>query len=350
MQGIPKIPAAVAASVRPYTESRSATFSSWHPQRREMLITTRFGETPQVHLVRTPGGARRQLTFFPERAISPGFPPAGGGDFFVFTQDIGGGEFFQNYRYDLSTGRVTLLTDGKSRNGSVVWSRSGDRIAYTSTRRNGNDTDLYAENPADPSSDRLVAELSGGGWQPLDWSPDGRRILVVEGISVNETYLWLIDAATGQKTPLTPRGGKTLVAYDEARFFPDGKSIAATTDAGSEFLRLMRLDLASGRWEPLTSEIAWSVDIFDLSRDGKRLAFVTNEDGSSVIRVRDLAFEEGDGRPGLGMGTVGSLEWHANGQDLGFTFSDSRESRRRLFLRRRLGQGRAVDRERARRA
>ena len=192
VQGIPKIPAAVAASVRPYTESRSATFSSWHPHRREMLITTRFGETPQVHLVRTPGGARRQLTFFPERAISPGFPPAGGGDFFVFTQDIGGGEFFQNYRYDLSTGRVTLLTDGKSRNGSVVWSRSGDRIAYASTRRNGNDTDLYAENPADPNSDRLVAELSGGGWQPLDWSPDGRRILVVEGISVNE-YLPLAD-------------------------------------------------------------------------------------------------------------------------------------------------------------
>jgi dipeptidyl aminopeptidase/acylaminoacyl peptidase len=323
VDGIPKIPAALAASVRPYTEARSATFASWHPERREMLITTRFADTPQVHLVRAPGGARRQLTFFAERAINPSYPPVRG-DFFVFTQDAGGGEFFQNYRYDLGSGHITLLTDGKSRNGSVVWAQRGDRIAYTSTRRNGKDTDLYAEDPSDPKTDRLVAELSGGGWQPMDWSPDGRRILVREGISVNEAYLWLIDAATGEKTALTPRGGKQTVAYDEARFFPDGKSLAVTSDEGSEFLRLTRLDLASGRREPLTSEIPWDVETFDLTRDGKRIAFVTNEGGSSVIRVRDLASGRETILPGLDMGTVGSLEWHANGRDLGFSFSDAK--------------------------
>jgi len=31
----------------------------------------------------------------------------------------------------------------------------------------------------------------------LDWSPDGRNLLVRESISVNETYLWSFDAVTG---------------------------------------------------------------------------------------------------------------------------------------------------------
>jgi len=65
-EGIPEIPAVLAEKVQRYTESRSASFAAWHPQRREMLISTRFGNTPQIHEVRLPGGARRQLTFYAE--------------------------------------------------------------------------------------------------------------------------------------------------------------------------------------------------------------------------------------------------------------------------------------------
>src|SRR6202521_108018 len=168
-EGIPKIPAAIAEAVRPYSESRSAGFASWHPTRREMLISTRFADTAQVHLVKMPGGARRQMTFFPDRVAGASFRPARG-DFFLFLKDVGGGEFFQLYRYDVSNGAVTLLTDGKSRNGEGAWTRNGERIAYTSTRRNGQDTDLYVQNPSDPKTDLRLTELSGGGGDP----PGGR--------------------------------------------------------------------------------------------------------------------------------------------------------------------------------
>src|SRR5271157_5716427 len=56
-EGIPKIPAALAESVGRYSEFRSAWPESWHPTRREMLIETRFGDTYQVHQVKSPGGA-----------------------------------------------------------------------------------------------------------------------------------------------------------------------------------------------------------------------------------------------------------------------------------------------------
>ena len=87
-----------------------------------MLIITRFADTPQLHLVKMPGGDRKQMTFFPDRVAGGSFRPKTG-DQFIFAKDVGGNEFYQLYRYDVGKGDVTLLTDGKSRNTSVHWSR-----------------------------------------------------------------------------------------------------------------------------------------------------------------------------------------------------------------------------------
>lgn len=322
-EGIPRIPSGIAEAVRPYTEGRSATFASWHPVRREMLISTRFSDTPQVHLVKMPGGDRRQLTFYPERAVGASFQPTKGNSF-LFSKDVGGGEFFQIYRYDVASGAVTLLTDGKSQNGGRVWSRKGDRIAYGSTRRNGQDRDLYVQDPADPKTDRRQAEVSGGGWNALDWSPDDRKLLVEEGISVNETYLWLFDVATGEKTLVTAKGGPEKVSYRGGKFAPDGKSIYVATDKESEFQRLARMDLATGKCTYLTSQIPWDVEDFALTRDGKRLAYVTDEDGASVLRILEIATGKETKVPGIALGTIGAVAWHENGHDLAFTLSGAR--------------------------
>jgi Tol biopolymer transport system component len=131
-----------------------------------MLISTRFADTSQIHLVKMPGGARTQLTFYTDRVDGARYSPMKD-DVFVFSKDVGGGEFFQLYRYEASTGDVTLLTDGKSRNVDPVWAHAGERLVYGSTRRNGNDVDLWGIDPANPKSDHMLAPLQGGGWQPL---------------------------------------------------------------------------------------------------------------------------------------------------------------------------------------
>src|SRR5581483_9348317 len=189
-EGIPKIPASLAESVGRYSEFRSAGFVSWHPSRREMLILTRFGDTSQVHQVRFPGGARTQLTFFPDRVSHAQYEPTKG-ESFLFLKDVGGGEFFQIYLYDLSSGKTRLLTDGKSRNTSPRWSYQGDRIAFGSTKRSGNDVDIWTVNASDPGSAHMVAQMEGGGWNVNDWSPDGRQLLVSNEVSAAESYVWL---------------------------------------------------------------------------------------------------------------------------------------------------------------
>jgi len=323
VDGVPAIPASLVDSAGRYSSYRGATLADWHPSRREMLIATRFGDTPQLHLVKMPGGERQQLTFFADAVGNGTFHP-NGGDYIVFSKDIGGGEWFQLYRYDVTTGDVTLLTDGKSRNLRGPWSSRGDQIAYMSTRRTGKDTDLWVMNPADPKNDHLLTQLAGGGWQPQDWSPDDKKILLTEEVSINESYLWLVDTTTGAKTELTPRDAKEKIFYGDAQFSKDGKGVYVTTDKDSEFQRLSYFDLATKQPKFLTSKIPWDVQQFDLTQDGGRIAFVTDEEGVSVLHVMDTATEKEVPLPKLPVSVIGALRWHKNGRELGFSLNNAR--------------------------
>jgi hypothetical protein len=114
----------------------------WWPgirERKKWLISTRFANSNQLHYVKTPGGDRKQITFFDEPISFATFEPKKG-DYFLFYKDIGGNEFAQIYRFDMSNKAITLLTDGKrSQNGDVEWNtKSGqDSIRFNKTKRAG---------------------------------------------------------------------------------------------------------------------------------------------------------------------------------------------------------------------
>src|SRR6184192_3999856 len=321
--GLPPIPVAIAEAARRYSDFHSAAFWDWHPTRREAIIGTRLGDVQQVYRLRSPGGERTQLTFFPDPVSGASYQPTDG-RYIVITKDSGGAEFFQKYRYDVTTGEMTLLTDGKSRNVGEAWSHKGDRYAYMSTRRNGRDLDLWVMDPSDPATDRMVLELEGGGYGPADWSPDDRQILLYQVISVNESYLWLVDVASGEQTLLTPKRANDTVAYGSAQFSRDGKGIYLTTDRGSEFQRLAYLDLATKRYRFLSIGIPWDVEQFDLSPDGRWIAFVANQDGGSALHVINAATGVKRPTPRLPAGLISDLRWRHGGAELGFTHASAR--------------------------
>ena len=146
--------------------------------------------------------------------MSSSAPEPKSGKYIVFGRDVGGNEFVQLYRYDGADGAVTQLTDGgRSQNGGVRWNEAGNRIAYSSTRRNGADRDVWIMDPANPSDNRLLVQVTGGGWSVQDWSPDDKQLVLVEYLSVNQPNLWLVDAATGAKTRLTPEMRDSVAGF-----------------------------------------------------------------------------------------------------------------------------------------
>lgn len=316
LENVPAVPMTIAEATAPYGDGRPATLFGWHPARREMLIGTRFGDTVQVHSVAMPGGARTQMTFYPDRVSGAKYLP--GGNSFLFTKDVGGGEWFQIYRWDLQTGKATLLTDGKSRNEGMLLARHSSTLAFSSTRRTGKDTDVWVMDARNPGSARMLLQGEGGGWEPVAWSPDGSKLLVMNYVSVNESYLWLVDAATGDKKLLTPRGSGEPVSYSAAVFGRGNDEIYVTTDKGNEFARLTRVDLGTMKMSSLSSSIPWDVEEIAITEDGRSLAFATNENGLSRLYALDTKTDKVRPLSGAPAGVVSGLEFRDGTGELGF--------------------------------
>ena len=327
IENVPSIPTELAESVIKYTESKPVFASSWHPVKREVLIGKRAGNVAQVHLLTTPLGELKQLTNFPDPVGGGSWQPTTG-DYFLFFKATGGNEISQLYRYDAASGEITrLTTDDKKRIGGGPWSTAGDRYIYTSVPTGGGTTsdtiktEFYTINPSDPTSAKLLASFDGVGWGPADWSPDDKQVLMGKYVSANESYVYLYDIATGEKTLLTPQEGTEKVAYGGAEFSKDGKGLYLTTDKGSEFQRLMYMDLATKKMTPLTAHINWDVDGVELSEDGKLLAFSTNENGFYKLHVLDTATNKEIKLPKLPSGQIGGFTWHKKTGELGFNVS-----------------------------
>lgn len=317
LDGVPQVPVALAERVRPYMEFRTAIFQGWDPTTRGVLITTRFGDSAQLHLVERPGAARRQLSFEVEPVLGGSFSP-GKGDVLVATRDVGGNENFQ--LFGVAGGRLALLTDGKSRNTVPVFSDDGSLLAFSSNARNGRDTDLWVMNPREPASRRLVAERKGGGWGFADFFPDGRSAIVAHYTSIQKSELFRLDMATGALSPLTRDRGD--VAYAEAQVAPDGR-IFVTADARGEFQELGLLDPATGAFSPFGPTIAWDVEDFDISDDGRLIALVTNEAGISRLRLLDATTGAVVASPALPAGIITNLDFAPWGE-LGFSIASAR--------------------------
>jgi dipeptidyl aminopeptidase/acylaminoacyl peptidase len=300
--GIPAVPDELAERTRPYMEFRTAGLQGWNPAKRSLAVTTRFGNTAQVHEVARPLGMRRQITFEAD-AISGASYARGKGDVLVVQKDVGGSEFWQLYVLD--NGRLRMITDGKSRNAINAWSHDGRWLAYTSTRRNGADNDIYIVDPRNPAGNRLLAQVKGGGWGLADFAPDGRSAVVSEYLSINKTNLYRADVATGRMTPIGDHSKP--ISYGAAQYAPNG-TLWVTSDEGSDFQRLGTLDPATGRFNAMAPDPRWDVESFDISDDGRFIAYIVNEAGISRLKLLDTRTRRSRAIAGLPMGTMGGLE------------------------------------------
>ncbi len=321
-EGVPAVPSELRERMNQYLNMRSAYFADWHPTDRAMLVSTRFGETNQLHYIAAPGGYRRQLTFYPDRVTGGSFSPRKGSGLFVFGMDVGGSEVYQLYRFDLADGSTKMLTDGKSRNGSFLFSHSGKLAAYTSTRRDGRDFDVYVLDPENPASERRAIDVQGL-WAPLDWAPDDSRLVLIEYISVNESYLHLFDLRSGREELLTPKGPEK-VFYGAAVWSKDGKGLYLISDRGSEFKRIFYYDLAARTFTPLSNHIPWDIEELDLSPDGKVLAFTANEEGISKLHLLDTSTRKELSAPRLPQGQVFNLKFRRAHDELALNINSAK--------------------------
>ena len=127
--------AGVELTLPRYLQSRSARFIDWLAD-GSMLVATRFGETEQVHRVRSPLSMREQLSFEPAGVMAAAAEPEHS-DAFVFLSPRAGGQSAALLLQRLGGQAAVPLTDGTFRDGSALWAHDGKRIAFSSNRGAG---------------------------------------------------------------------------------------------------------------------------------------------------------------------------------------------------------------------
>lgn len=334
---VPTVPPEFLGRFRQYLSARAASFSGWSPDGNGMLVRTRFGNTYQLHHVAKPLGYRQQVTYFKEPVRGVFIPEDKEGDLLV-RRSIGGNENYQIFHFDRSTGKATLLTDGKSRNrrGSIL--HDGSRMIVASNKRNGRDFDLYIADTKTPGTMKMIMQTDKEYWYSVDWSRDRFTVLINRFVSVNETYPALLDIVTGKKTMLPIPNEEQKAAFGAMKFTPDGKSLYVATDAASQFRQLARLDLKTMKYTWLTSGIPWNVTAIAVDENTGMVAFTVNENGGSALYFlaepkegeTKTLFPNGDSlileknkpvRVDTPLAVISAMRFSPDGKRLGFTLT-----------------------------
>ncbi|MCD2343565.1 prolyl oligopeptidase family serine peptidase [Ideonella azotifigens] len=346
VQGIPPVPMALVNSVQRYTEFRGTSFVDWHPNQREMLVAHRLAgaSVPQLFRLSGPMADLEPLTEGNEPVTRGSYDPRDG-HYLVFQRSSGGSEADQLYRLDLDTRLVTPIGEPNERHAINVWLHGEERAPGAASKpparlvsssvpldrtaeggkRASVDTSIWLTDPLKPEERRKLAELPGGGWEATAVSPDDRQLALTRYISANESEIWLLDMASGQRRQLLPAAGATAAkaSYTPAAFQPDGKGLIFTSDRDGEFQELMRLDLASGAVTRASRHIHWDVSVSSQTEDGTLLAVLANEDGMGTLHLFDGRTVSEVPQPKLPEGTVAQLHFHPATRELAFAVNNS---------------------------
>ena len=296
-----------------YLKVRGSYGSGWSPDGRRVSFLTDITGVAQVWQVPVEGGWPDQLTFHEERVMWAAYSPVE--NRVLFSMDAGGNERAQLFLLDGDGERdLTRAPDAIHYPGG--FSPDGTRVAYTATRRNGTDFDVYVQDLDGEMEPEVVWEVSGYHTVAA-WGPDGSSLVISRQHSNLDNDLYRLDLGSGETKLLTPHDGDAR--FQSVNPTPDGESVYLATDLDSDFLRLARLDLQTLEFEYLTPDDR-DVESIELSEDGRYLVASRNVDGYS-----DFMIFNGRGRrlptPEMPPGMVGGFSFSPDSTKLAFTLT-----------------------------
>jgi dipeptidyl aminopeptidase/acylaminoacyl peptidase len=314
--GVPAADPNLNLRVSQYLVGREAAFQSWLPD-NSLLISTRFGDTTQVHRVIAPLGMREQLTWFADPISRVLTAPVGAAEGFAFLMEHNGDGMPQLYYYGFAAHAARMLSGGTGRHGSPLWSPDGKQVVFTGTERDGITSDIYMSEIGAPTPPRLVVAGRERPWFPLDWSADGQKLLLWQPGSGDDGALFIGDVNTGGVVPAEAGGPHLGIRH--ARFSADGRGVYISSVDAGEFAVLRYLDLVTHQARDLTAAIAWDIVDFQVGADGRYLAYVVNDNGRDRLTVLDNQLKLELSPAGVPEGRITGLRFDHTGHQLAFS-------------------------------
>jgi len=180
----------------------------------------------------------------------------------------------ENRRRDAADGWKSAELDG-------AWSSGGDQLAYihaNARQRYG----FMGDESRRPKIGSLADKLEGGGWEPLDWSQMTSKILLAEGLSINESYLWLVDTKTREDSIHWPQ--RTEKNFLRRRSFQQRRKRHLRHDGQGFRISPARVcESLNQRAQVPDIDIPWDVEGFDLLVTASESRLSPTKAGLSVL-------------------------------------------------------------------
>ncbi len=323
MEDIPPIPASLPQSLSRYQNIRSASFAGWTKNSKGIFIKTRFGHVTQLHRVSVPGGARYQLTFGEEPVSEVLRQP--NSNMLAMTRDKGGDEFDQVFLLNPEDGLIRLLSDGYALNNRLAWDRKGRRLAYRSTRRNGRSSDIWIQDVRSSDPATLLLETDDGTlWKPIDFSRNGKKLLIQQFISVVDSRIYVKDLPNG-KLQLLAGDADNPSSNIATGFDRQDDSVLFVTNQREGAAELAKISMGEVPIITFVPSITgWDITQYVLSPDRKRGAFVSNEGGISRLYLYDPERMDVKLVDKIPLGLISNLKFSPDSRRLGMTLNSAR--------------------------
>jgi dipeptidyl aminopeptidase/acylaminoacyl peptidase len=269
-------------TIEQFMETTDASGASFSHDEKRLLFTSNPTGVFNVFSVPVTGGRPTQLTRSTTDAThAVGYFP--GDARFLFTRDPGGNELHHLY-VRTPDGREQDLTPGdKHRARFQGWSHDGSAFYVVSNERDARFMDLYRYDAKTYARTLLFQNDTGHTVGRV--SPDEKWVSLDQRNNLTDSDVHLYNVATKELKHLTPHPG--AATWKSATFDPASTALYLLTNEGSEFTRVVRYVLATGKREEV-ERAERDVTSTTFSRTGAWRVTGLNEHGRTVIRVHDM--------------------------------------------------------------
>jgi len=235
--------------------------------------------------------------------------------------DRHGTENYQLYEVPSDHGWLYPLTDNpqvRYELGSDPFSPDGRYIVYATNERDLKDLDIVLQDMETGETKTLLA--GDAAYFPGEWSSDGNHLIAFKVNNNVDQEIFLINVETGESKNLTPH--EDDVKFIPGKWHPDGSGFYFVTDQGRENLGLAFFDIQANNFQWVQTP-DWDIQGMTISKDGRFLAWLVNEDGFSRLYLQKGGDDEAQQFLQLPAGVYSSLQFSPTEPILGFYINRS---------------------------
>ncbi|MFL5248037.1 MAG: S9 family peptidase [Myxococcales bacterium] len=303
-------------SIEQFMATTRVSGASFSADEKRILFSSNESGVFNAYSVPVTGGKAVALTSSKDTTYAVSYFPKD--DRILYTRDSGGDEQNHLYLRNLD-GSEKDLTPGKLKARFFSWARDLSAFYVETNERDPKFFDFYRYDAK--TLERKLLFQNPGGYDIADITDDEKWIALEKTQTTTDSDIYLANVATKELKHITPHKGEVSNRADG--FDPANAALFFRTDEGGEFAFVRKYVLATGKFEDV-EKASWDVMYTTFSWNGKYRVTAINDDGRTVVHLRDGKTGKEVALPRMPEGDITSVSFSRSEKLMSFYASSDR--------------------------